>query len=404
MPTPSRKVITRPHATPAPVAVGWPFLSIGFRPFFLCAALFAPTALTVFLFALSGGVEWSSRFSPVDWHRHEMLFGYTLAIVAGFLFTAVQNWTSRPTPKGALLATMVALWGLGRLAVALSSQLPLIGVLFIDLCFPVAIAYGIGRPLLEAGNTRNLFFLGLLALLSTANALTYFGRADIGYGLALNIFLLMIIIIGGRVIAMFTERPLGLILRRDSRLDRIIILTSLTAFLLEMVLLTAPDGLPRPVAGFVFLVAGTANLWRLSSWQSHKALKHPLIWVLHAGYAWLVAGMALKAAYFFGAAVPNSIATHALTAGAIGVTTLGFISRVALGHTGRPLVVGWDMATAFVLINTATLTRVCVVWLWPDLAEGAYRLAAVMWFAAFALFLIRYTPYLLSRRADDTRS
>ncbi|OYW79645.1 MAG: hypothetical protein B7Z26_07725, partial [Asticcacaulis sp. 32-58-5] len=212
-----------------------PFLSIGFRPFFLCAAIFAPAALVYFIYTLAIGAEqWPSRFSPVDWHRHEMLFGYTLAIIAGFLFTAVKNWTSQPTPKGATLAAITAIWIVGRLAVLFSGALPLIDAMLLDLLFPLSVALGIAIPLFRSNNRRNLFFVVLLLLLTGANILTWVGQAELGVSIALNIVLMMIIIIGGRVIAMFTERPLGLMLKRHPKVDIIVLVTSLSAFILEI--------------------------------------------------------------------------------------------------------------------------------------------------------------------------
>ncbi|MDC7684446.1 NnrS family protein [Asticcacaulis sp. BYS171W] len=396
------KVISRPGAQPAKPESGLPFLSIGFRPLFLCAAAFAPLALVYFIYTFAhGSTSWPSRFSAVDWHRHEMIFGYAMAIIAGFLFTAVKNWTSQPTPKGAWLAAIAGIWIVGRVAVLFSASMPALEAMILDLLFPLAVAFGIAIPLIKAKNKRNVFFIVLLLLLAVANGLTWLGQSDLGIAIALNIVLMMIIIIGGRVIAMFTERPLGLMLKRHPKVDVIVLVTSLAAFLLEIAT-HLYDGLPRPIIGTAFLFAATANAWRFSSWETLKTGKHALIWVLHAGYAWLIVGLAFKAAHFLGADISFSIATHALTSGAIGVMTLGFISRVALGHTGRPLVAGTDMAVAFWLINLAAFCRVFGMWLLPEGSRTFYTLAAAFWCLAFVFFLYRYTPYLLSPRADES--
>ncbi len=367
---------------------------LGFRPFFLLGPLFGVAALAYFILLLSGTADFlPSAWDAVSWHRHEMLFGYAGAIIAGFLFTAVPNWTGHPTPKGRGLALIVALWLAGRVAVFCSDQIPGIAAA-VDIAFFPACVLGILPALLKARNTRNYFFILLLGLLSLANGLTHFGDADTGIALGLAIVILMMVIIGGRVIPFFTERGLGIAIVRNPHIERFAPVTAIAALASDIL------GIPAFVTGFLFLLAAGVNGWRLSGWKSGKTLHTPLLWVLHAGYGWLIIGFAAKGVNLLGLDIPLTLATHAFTAGGVGVLTLGMMARVSLGHSGRTLAVGKAMTLAFACINLAAMLRVFGVWLLPELTMRWLEMAAGLWLAGFGIFIFIYAPILLRPRVD----
>lgn len=368
----------------------------GFRPFFLLGAAWGMVALVYFILTLSGMLEPPpSAWDVISWHRHEMLFGFVGAIIAGFLFTAVPNWTGNPTPKGAALAAIVALWLAGRVVVFYSAHLPVFLVGVIDASFFTACAAGIAPALIRSRNKRNYFFLILLALLTTANALTYSSAyADMGIRLALAIITLMLVIIGGRVIPFFTERRLGITIARNPLIERLTLFTTILALLLHIYAFN------DSWTGIAFMAAAVMNGWRWSQWQGMKTLCIPLLWVLHVGYVWLIFSFLLHAAALLGWGVVASVATHALTAGAISGIILGMIVRVSLGHSGRPLEIGHPMIHAFAYINLAAVFRVFGVWLLPDYATHMLTVSTVLWALAFGLFLIIYIPILVHPRVD----
>ncbi len=374
---------------------------LGFRPFFLLGPVFSLFALFYFVAWMSGLVSfWPCAWDAVIWHRHEMLFGYTGAIIAGFLLTAVPNWTGQPTPKGLLLAALVAVWLLGRIAVFFSAYLPPTLVTSVDSAFFLLCALGILPALIKAKNTRNYMFIILLSGLSVANALTHTYKesdtylANLGISIALNIIVLMMLIIGGRVISFFTERGLATTITRNAKLDKLAMTITIIA-LVGGVFFPASQ-----LVGLVFLAAAIANGWRMLGWKSFQTLSVPLLWILHTGYAWIIIGMVIKGLILLGFGVPSLIATHAFTAGGIGTLTLGMMARVSLGHTGRPLIIGKTMVLAFYLINLAALCRVFGIWLIPAFTMTFINLAALFWFAAFGIFIVHYFPILIFSRLD----
>lgn len=385
--------IAEPNTAHLPSS-GFAIFRLGFRPFFLFGPLFGVLALVYFILLLSGVADFlPSAWDAVSWHRHEMLFGYAGAIIAGFLFTAVPNWTGHPTPKGGSLALIVALWLAGRMAVFCSGLFPLIAAV-IDIAFFPACALGILPALFKAKNTRNYFFVLLLALLGLANGMTHFGDADTGIAIGLAIIILMMVVIGGRVIPFFTERALGIAIPRHPQIERLAPISTVAA------LMAGIFGIPAFLAGLLHLFAAVVNAWRLGGWQSGETLHTPLLWVLHAGYGWLIVGFAAKGASLLGLNIPPTIATHAFTAGGVGVLTLGMMARVSLGHSGRTMAVGKAMTLAFGCVNIAALLRVFGVWLLPDLMMRWLEMAAGLWLAGFGIFIFIYAPILLRPRVD----
>lgn len=387
-------------ATPG-LSKAWALFRLGFRPFFLFGATFSVAALGYFILWMSGAVTyWPGAWDALVWHRHEMLFGYAGAIIAGFLLTAVPNWTGHPTARGRSLMVLVAIWVSGRVAVFFSAMLPPLLVAALDVSFFIACAMTITPALVKSKNYRNYFFILLLFGLSSANALTHTYTeestelATIGLSLALSIIILIMLVIGGRVIPFFTERPLGISIPRYPRIEKLAIGSTILGLLAEATQLSPS------LAGALLLASAALNGWRLFTWQSFKTIRVPLLWVLHLGFGWIIVGLAMRGAAMLGANVPSLVATHAFTAGGIGVLTLGMMARVSLGHTGRPLVVGNAMTIAFAAINLAAFCRVFGIWLLPDQMMRFLEVSSALWLLAFTLFIVRYAPILVRPRLD----
>jgi uncharacterized protein involved in response to NO len=384
------------------VAPRMPLFALGFRPFFLAAGVAGIGLVGVWIADYAGAVRLQTTYGPVSWHGHEMVFGYTVAVVAGFLLTAVRNWTSMQTPRGGALAALLCLWLAGRLVPLAGGVLPAWLVAAVDIAFLPALAASLAVPLLGRRQWRNLPFVPILLVLAAANLLVHLdvlgvapGRANTGLYLGVDLIVLLIAIIGGRVIPFFTERALPGARPRVWAPVEAIAIGSVVALALLGVLPPMPL-LAAPVAA----IAAAAHAARLWGWSDRGVLSVPLLWILHAGYAWLVVGFALEALSAAGLARPQ-IALHAYTAGAIGALTLGMMARVSLGHTGRILGAAPPMVAAFALVNVAALLRVFAAWALPDdWYVTAIVAAGLAWAAAFALFVAVYAPILVRPRAD----
>jgi len=383
------------------LARGPVFLAAGFRPFFLLAGLQAALMLPLWLAQLFGGLSLSLGYAPVLWHGHEMLFGFGTAAVGGFLLTAVPNWTGAAGVKGAPLGLLVAIWLAARIAMALGGLLPPWVALIPSLAFLPLLGAFLALPLIKAGKVRNIMFLGLLLVLTIADALVQVemnGWAQTGQaGLYLGLFLLLMMIgvVGGRIIPGFTQsgmRMAGVTVTpvQRPRLDKAALL-SLAACGLSWVFLPG-----SPLAGALSLLAAVLHLVRLSGWKGWVTGPVPLLWVLHIGYLWLCVGLLLLGISAFGGLL-TSTALHALTLGTIGTMVVGVMSRAALGHSGRPLVPAKTTVAAYVLIQLAALARVFGVML--DADKGLW-LSGLLWTAAFAAFVWVYAPVCLLPRSD----
>jgi uncharacterized protein involved in response to NO len=366
-------------------------LDLGFRPFYLLASIFAALSVALWAAQYSGWLPGAYLAGSV-WHAHEMLFGYTMAVIAGFLFTAVRNWTQRPTPRGPLLAAFALLWIAGRILVLTPYAL---AAAVVNAAFPLAIAAGIAVPMLHAGNRRNYFFIALLAAIGVAALcvhLAFMGVIDwparAGLQAGLDVVLFIVAVIAGRVIPMFTNNGVpGAGARRLPWIERLS-LASLLA------LLAADLAGFRVAAGIVAAVAVIAHAWRLALWNPWKTLRAPLVWILHASYAWIVVHLALRALAVAGF-VPGMLAIHALTIGVIGGMTIGMMTRTARGHSGRPLVAGAAEVAAYSLVMAAALVRVAGGWIAPHEYIVTVNASAVCWSSAFAIYAIRYFPILV---------
>lgn len=375
----------------------------GFRPFFLLAAAFASAIVPLWILVLAGAVRPPGWLDATSWHAHEMVLGFAVAVIAGFLLTAVGNWTQRETLVGAPLLGLAGLWGAGRLAMLLGGVLPRGLVALADLAFLPALIVGLARPLVAARNRRNVVMLGILGALFVANVVMHLAAAGaIGAGAArsaslaaIDVVVLVVSIIAGRVFPMFTRNATGVAAVRSlPRLD-VLTIVGLAALTLVDVLL------PAHAAGAVVAgVAALLSLARAAHWGTRHTARHPLLWILHAGYGWLVFGLLLRPLAAIVPAIPASLATHALTVGAIGSLTLGMMARVALGHTGRPLVAPRTATWAFGAITAAAVVRVVLPVLVPRWYLQELAVGGGLWTAAFLLYLVGYARVLLSSRAD----
>jgi uncharacterized protein involved in response to NO len=383
-----------------------PFLAVsakGFRPFFGLAALYAILIVPIWLTIVGGITQPGAYLDAVTWHAHEMLFGFTVAVIAGFLLTAVGNWTQRETVTGIPLLGVAGVWLVGRIAMAFASSLPRFVPALADLAFlPLLIAV-LARPLVAAKNRRNFVMLGIVAALFLANLAVHLealgvlapGTAMRGCSVALDVVVLVMLLIAGRVLPMFTRNATGATTIRSSpSLD--------IASVIGMAALTAADAValaPR-VASAIAGIVGVLAALRAAHWGARHSGREPLLWILHLGYAWLVVGLLMRAGSSFIAAIPSSLATHAMTVGAIGCLTLGMMARVSLGHTGRALAAPKAMRWAFGAIAFAALVRVFAPIVMPSHYLAALVVAGALWSFAFATFLVVYAPILTTPRQD----
>jgi uncharacterized protein involved in response to NO len=396
----------RPSSRPA--ATGHVLLARGFRPFFLLCALFGCALPPAWLAIFGGWLPPPGWLTPVGWHAHEMIFGFTVSAIAGFLLTSVPVWTQTAAVTGARLAALVALWLLGRLAMLAAGRLPPAAVAAADLLLLPALLLAVAPPILRSGQRRNFGFPLVLAALFAANLLVHAqavgvalrpGGADLGVRLGVHLVTLLIVVIGGRIVPAFTANALRRAgrepgVRTGSWLERLVV----PAFLVFAGLdLWGRSPLSTGIAGL-----GVAALLalRLAGWQGVRTLRDPLVWSLHVGYAWVPVGVALLALSALGADLPRSTGLHALTAGAMGAMILAVASRVPLGHTGRPLAAPPPVAAAYLMVSLGALLRIAGPLVWPAHALSVLLLSAGLWSGAFAVYAIVYAPILTSPRVD----
>lgn len=386
----------------APGAAALPVLEKGFRPFFLAGAAFAALAVPLWLVALKGGLQPGGAFGALQWHAHEMLFGFATAIIAGFLLTAISNWCGRETLTGIPLGLLVGLWFSGRAALFFASGLPRFVPLVLDVAFLPALTIACAAPLFATGNRRNYAFVGLLfglALANTAAHVFALGGAleavRVAHRFALNAIVIMLVLMTGRVVPMFTRNATGQSwVRASPRLEQ--------ASLAAVILLALCELLPstNTASALLSTVAALLLLARMRFWGTKYVFRQPLLWILHLGALFIPLGLALRGLTAIAPSIPLSSSLHALTAGAIGTLTLGMMARVSLGHTGRPLEPARSATWAFSFVVGAAGVRIGAPFLPSSWYLTALTGASLLWFFAFALFLIGYLEILLSARAD----
>lgn len=382
-----------------PVALqGWPLLRLGFRPFYLGAALLACLSVPVWAAVFLGYFQLKLEISPLLWHGHEMLFGFAAGVVAGFLLTAVKAWTGLETARGPLLGTLALLWLAARIA-ALGAPYPVF--MGLDMALLPAVALVLLRVLIKAGNKRNIPLVSLLVLMALANLafhLSVLGAIAVPAVAALYAQLALIIMVvcvmTGRVVPMFTKNVTpGLVINVPRRFE--LALLAVTAATLALWVL----GAPAPLVGLLSALAAVFHALRLWKWHPLVTVKRPILWVLHASYAWLPIGFALLALAQWGL-VGVSLAVHAFAVGVIGGLIIGMVTRTARGHTGRPLLASRAEVAAYALVLLAAVARVLVPALQPAWYAYAVEAAACLWAVAFAIYLMIYTPWLTQTRLD----
>lgn len=399
---------------PGPHAPGPPaFLSYAFRPFFLMAGGFAVLGMAHWLLVITGH-PWpeAGHFSTV-WHAHEMGLGFAGAVVAGFLLTAVSTWTGRPPVQGGWLVLLAVAWLAGRSAMLFAAELPPWLAAALDLAFPLLLALLATREIVGGRSRRNYGVLALAWLL-VGFTLLYQAAAmglvpedtgaeteQIVVRLLVQVLVLLVAVIGGRVIPAFTtnwlkQRGATRLPRALPWLERVILPLTAVAGISQALF---PEGVATALLCFI---SGLGHALRLAGWRGHATLAEPLLLVLHVAYAWLAIGFLLLAATAAGAPLPGTAALHALTVGAVAGMILGMMTRVALGHTGRVLTAARSTVVAYLLLGLATLARVFGPAFEP-LASAAFQWSGALWMAAFAIFLWTYLPILVGPRADAGR-
>ena len=371
-------------------------LGAGFRPFFLCAALWAALAMALWVPVISGRLDLPSRMAPVDWHVHAMLYGYVPGVLGGFLLTAIPNWTGRLPVVGWPLAGLVLVWIAGRIAVTGSALLPAGVGAAIDLAFlPLLVAVGL-REILAGRNWRNLPVLGGLLLLAAGNLVFQIeagsGAAAQGYGarIGLGVTVFLVLLIGGRIVPSFTrnwlaQRGPGRLPAPLGRFDAIALGAggvALAAWIAQ------PD---HPVTRGLCLAAGLLHFARLARWCGWRTVREPLVTILHVAYLFAPLGFLLAGA----AAVPLSAAVHAWTVGLIGTMTLAVMTRASLGHTGRPLTAGAAVVSIYAAVLAAALLRILAAF---EPQEMLLAASGLLWLAGFAGFATAFFPVLTGPR------
>lgn len=393
---PEFQVTGSPDQPPQP---RWAPLALGFRPFFLAGGWSAVLLMLLFLVGYMSGLWQSNYYDFSLWHAHEMLFGFTMAVIAGFLLTAVRNWTGLDTPTGKALGWLAALW----LAPRLLSAMPLIPpalLAILDILFLPVLAVVLGRVLYKAGLTKNYIVPALLLLMCGANIaihLEILGLVDDiarpAIRLMLNLVMVLVVLLSGRVVPFFIGGALGARPETVPMVERFAIASVFVFAVAELFLSDTW------IAALVALAAAILHTFRLRSWYQPGLWTQPMLWVLYLGYSWLVVGFFLHALADL-SLIDRLQAVHAFTVGAIGTFTIGMMARVSLGHSGRRIEALPWMTAAFALVFAATFFRVIMPLLLPDFSDWFIIAAASCWVLAFAIFGLRYSAILMRPRSD----
>jgi uncharacterized protein involved in response to NO len=381
-----------------------PFLRGGFRPFFFGAAIWAVIAIALWLCSLAGEFALPTKFDPIAWHRHEMLFGFVGAAVSGFLLTAIPNWTGRLPIAGKPLLSLFGMWALARVAVLWSSMLGLWPAAILDVGLFVTLSLVAAREVLASSN-RNVPIVGLVLLFGMADGADYAGAAgiisaDIGWRSAIALVIILISLVGGRIIPSFTRNWMakqGMQRKLPTQPGSLDLLVIVSTGLALLAWLAFPE---NPTTGFVLMLSAAAQVLRLSRWGGHRTFADPLVVIMHLGYVWIPIGLFLLGVSVAGFDVPRSAGVHALTAGAMSTMILAVMSRASLGHTGRPLQASRTMVIAYVCVAIGASLRVAA-----SLGLGSYAImldvAGAIWAAAMLLFTIAYAPILWKPRVGE---
>ncbi|MGM4924264.1 NnrS family protein [Tardiphaga sp. 804_B3_N1_9] len=378
----------------------WPLLSAGFRPFFLLGACYAGLAILIWMPAFHGRLALASGFAPRDWHIHEMLFGFMSAVVTGFLFTAIPNWTGRLPIRGLPLLGLVVLWIAGRICLTFSAYTGWLVAMLVDVSFLTLVAAAATREIAAGRNWRNLPVVGIVAFLLVGNIAFHVeahlaGAADVSIRIGVAVVVLLISLIGGRIVPSFTrnwlvrENP-GRLPVPFARFDMIVIAISAAALLLWI---ARPFG---ALTGVALALVGLLHIMRLARWAGDRTSREGLLLILHIGYAFVPLGFLLNAAAAAGWVAPSA-GLHAWMAGAAGVMTLAVMSRATLGHTGQALHASRTTLMIYAAVIVAALARIGAV-IAPAYSPPLLHVAALTWVAAFIGFAVSFGPLLIGYR------
>lgn len=366
-----------------------PLFQDGFRPFFLGAAAVASAQVLAWLAFLGGSGGLPAGWSPVIWHGHEMIFGFAAALIAGFLLTAVPNWTGTRVAGPGLIAAMFLLWAVPRVGPYWPAMpLPLMQAL--SAAFLPVLALVIAVPIIRGRNARNYKVILVLTALAAAGILLHLRPSLAALRAAADLLLMLMLIIGARIIPFFTGRRLPHVaVTNDPTLAFMVPVTALVAVILGW---RFQPALPLALLN---LAAGALVLVQLAQWKPWATLREPMLWILHLGYAWL--GVALL---LCGLGAPISVGIHAVTVGALGCLAIGMMARVALGHGGREIRADIYMVTAFVMVAAAALPRLAYALLPFNEGRVALTVSGLLWSFGFLLYLVRFIPVMFSARND----
>jgi uncharacterized protein involved in response to NO len=385
--------------------VNLPVLLLGFRPFYLLAAIFAVVSLPVWLGIYFGVVPSGGYLSGAVWHSHEMVFGFAVAVIAGFLLTAVRNWTGLPTLDGNALAALALLWILGRMFVFAGP--PLLAAI-VDFAFLPALAVAIAIPIARSRNARNFKILGVLLGLALANLgfhLAQSGMLPPSVGrlapiVALDIITILVAVVAGRVIPVFTANAVATARpRKVYAVDLVAIGSLLLLLLLEVSSYWLQ--ISNTIWAGIFFVAGAAHFIRLILWDAFRTHHNALLWMLPVAYAWMPIALIIRGLAMLPGGTSTTAAFHALTIGAIASLMVAMMTRSALGHTGRPLKAGWVEIGSFMLLQTAAIVRIVPGIVWPQHYPAFLIGSAILWSLAFVVFVFGYWTILTRPRIDE---
>ncbi|WP_111641317.1 NnrS family protein [Marinimicrobium alkaliphilum] len=381
-------------------------LAFAFRPFFLLTGAYGAFVVLGWLGYLFGGLPLPLGWSPFKWHSHEMLYGFVPAAIAGFMLTALTNWTgARPLDGGKLLA-LILLWLAGRVVMWGASWLPAGVVAAVDLAFLPVLGLYVARVILRHGNKRNLVMVAVLALLSLGNLMMHIGFItgkmawlNAGELLGFNLILLLMAVIAGRITPAFSAnwlRARGVdpaVVTRSPLTDRLAVGSLVALLVLDLL------PVPAVAVGAVALLAAAVHGVRLIQWAGWRTAAEPLLWILHLAYVWVVLALLLRGLAPFVPGITDSLWQHTAGVGAMGILILGVMTRVAMGHTGRPLKLVRFGSIIYLAIIAAALLRMAAALQWLDYRLGV-TLSGVAWILAFSLFVVLYWPVLTQPRAD----
>lgn len=386
------KSSTMPKSSATPL-----ILTYGFRPFFLLAGLWAMLSMVIWISLLGGAITLPTAFDPVAWHAHEFLYGFLSTVIAGFLLTAVPNWTGRSPLRGAPLGALALLWIAGRLAIALSAHIPAGAAALIDLAFLICLVGFIAHEIYKARNWRNMMVVAILSLLILGNLVFHIEAAQgadaargYGFRLGLGAAILLIAVIGGRIVPAFTRN--WLMKRGPGRMpsppmQRFDVLALVVLLLAILCWVALPQGW---ISGALLMLTAALHGARLARWCPQRCLSDPLMWVLHLGYLFIPLGaLTLGAAIIWPDLLENTSAQHLWMAGAVSIMSVAVMTRATLGHSGQPLRAGIGTAALYLAIVAAVLLRVLAGFL-PSHAPELHSLSGLFWIAGFAGFTAIY--------------